>query len=218
MDALIVGRVWAGSGGAGMYLGLLNIVALNTSINNRSERGDVVQPGMQCVVRDHRLPVDSARRDLIVRALGDCRFGIIGSIGSLTLGLALVPVDGLVAARDLVGPHPARYGLAVLVAVGVGIDGDGRRRARIVCIYFPHTVGHDFPAGWREAEEVGIPVRALVGFLAPSVLPSGEVELGTCAAVRRIGEDLAGGGKTGEGKERECGGKDRHCVVMSRGR
>ncbi|KAI9690333.1 MAG: hypothetical protein M1822_009294 [Bathelium mastoideum] len=35
MDALIVGRVWAGAGGAGMYLGALNILTLNTSTNKR---------------------------------------------------------------------------------------------------------------------------------------------------------------------------------------
>src|ERR1051326_1799563 len=31
MDALIVGRVWAGAGGAGMYLGVLNLISVNTS-------------------------------------------------------------------------------------------------------------------------------------------------------------------------------------------
>jgi len=36
MDALIVGRVWAGSGGAGMYLGVLNILSLYTSLNERA--------------------------------------------------------------------------------------------------------------------------------------------------------------------------------------
>ncbi|KAF2762527.1 MFS general substrate transporter [Pseudovirgaria hyperparasitica] len=35
MNALIVGRVWAGAGGAGMYLGALNIVAINTSNKER---------------------------------------------------------------------------------------------------------------------------------------------------------------------------------------
>jgi len=35
MNALIVGRVWAGAGGAGMYLGALNILTLSTSINER---------------------------------------------------------------------------------------------------------------------------------------------------------------------------------------
>ncbi|KAH7139306.1 major facilitator superfamily domain-containing protein [Dendryphion nanum] len=36
MDALIVGRVWAGAGGAGMYLGQLNIWSQNTQIEKRS--------------------------------------------------------------------------------------------------------------------------------------------------------------------------------------
>jgi MFS family permease len=35
MDALIVGRVWAGAGGAGMYLGVLNILSLNTTLKER---------------------------------------------------------------------------------------------------------------------------------------------------------------------------------------
>ena len=35
MDALIVGRVWAGAGGAGMYLGALNILTINTGDNER---------------------------------------------------------------------------------------------------------------------------------------------------------------------------------------
>jgi len=35
MDALIVGRVWAGAGGAGMYLGVLNLLAINTSLRER---------------------------------------------------------------------------------------------------------------------------------------------------------------------------------------
>ena len=35
MDALIVGRVWAGAGGAGMYLGVLNLLTVNTSIHER---------------------------------------------------------------------------------------------------------------------------------------------------------------------------------------
>jgi len=35
MDALIVGRVWAGSGGAAMYLGVLNIISLNTTLKQR---------------------------------------------------------------------------------------------------------------------------------------------------------------------------------------
>jgi MFS family permease len=35
MNALIVGRVWAGAGGAGMYLGVLNILSLNTTIQER---------------------------------------------------------------------------------------------------------------------------------------------------------------------------------------
>ncbi|KAH7067388.1 major facilitator superfamily domain-containing protein, partial [Paraphoma chrysanthemicola] len=36
MDALIVGRVWAGAGGAGMYLGQLNIWSQNTTLEKRS--------------------------------------------------------------------------------------------------------------------------------------------------------------------------------------
>jgi len=36
MDALIIGRVWAGAGGAGMYLGVLNIISVNTTIQERS--------------------------------------------------------------------------------------------------------------------------------------------------------------------------------------
>jgi MFS family permease len=36
MDAEIVGRVWAGLGGAGMYLGVLNVLSLNTSPKERS--------------------------------------------------------------------------------------------------------------------------------------------------------------------------------------
>jgi len=35
MNALIVGRVWAGAGGAGMYLGVLNLLAINTSLRER---------------------------------------------------------------------------------------------------------------------------------------------------------------------------------------
>ena len=35
MNALIVGRVWAGAGGAGMYLGALNILTLSTGNNER---------------------------------------------------------------------------------------------------------------------------------------------------------------------------------------
>lgn len=35
MNALIVGRVIAGVGGAGMYLGTLNLVAINTTITER---------------------------------------------------------------------------------------------------------------------------------------------------------------------------------------
>ena len=35
MDALIVGRVSAGAGGAGMYLGVLNILAINTTLRER---------------------------------------------------------------------------------------------------------------------------------------------------------------------------------------
>ncbi|KAF2111582.1 MFS multidrug transporter-like protein [Lophiotrema nucula] len=35
MDALIVGRVWAGAGGAGMYLGQLNIWSQNVPMNKR---------------------------------------------------------------------------------------------------------------------------------------------------------------------------------------
>ncbi|KAH6651611.1 putative MFS transporter, partial [Truncatella angustata] len=36
MDALIVGRVWAGAGGAGMYLGNLNMIQLMTTPHERS--------------------------------------------------------------------------------------------------------------------------------------------------------------------------------------
>ena len=36
MDALIVGRIWAGAGGAGMYLGVLNYVAMFTTIREQS--------------------------------------------------------------------------------------------------------------------------------------------------------------------------------------
>jgi len=35
MDALIIGRVLAGAGGAGMYLGVLNILAINTTLLER---------------------------------------------------------------------------------------------------------------------------------------------------------------------------------------
>ncbi|KAF2432410.1 MFS general substrate transporter [Tothia fuscella] len=35
MNALIIGRVWAGAGGAGMYLGVLNLLAINTSLRER---------------------------------------------------------------------------------------------------------------------------------------------------------------------------------------
>ncbi|KAF2664197.1 MFS general substrate transporter [Microthyrium microscopicum] len=35
MNALIIGRVWAGAGGAGMYLGILNILSLNTTLAQR---------------------------------------------------------------------------------------------------------------------------------------------------------------------------------------
>jgi MFS family permease len=35
MNALIVGRVWAGAGGAGMYLGVLNILTINTTLRER---------------------------------------------------------------------------------------------------------------------------------------------------------------------------------------
>lgn len=35
MNALIVGRVIAGMGGAGMYLGLLNLISINTTIRER---------------------------------------------------------------------------------------------------------------------------------------------------------------------------------------
>jgi hypothetical protein len=35
MNALIVGRDWAGAGGAGMYLGVLNLLAINTSLHER---------------------------------------------------------------------------------------------------------------------------------------------------------------------------------------
>jgi MFS family permease len=35
MNALIVGRVTAGAGGAGMYLGVLNILAINTTLRKR---------------------------------------------------------------------------------------------------------------------------------------------------------------------------------------
>lgn len=36
MDALIVGRIWAGAGGAGMYLGVLNYIAIFTTIREQS--------------------------------------------------------------------------------------------------------------------------------------------------------------------------------------
>jgi MFS family permease len=36
MDALIVGRIWAGAGGAGMYLGVLNYVAIFTTIREQA--------------------------------------------------------------------------------------------------------------------------------------------------------------------------------------
>lgn len=36
MNAEIVGRVWAGLGAAGMYLGVLNVLAVNTSVRERS--------------------------------------------------------------------------------------------------------------------------------------------------------------------------------------
>ena len=36
MDALIVGRIWAGAGGAGMYLGVLNYIAVFTTIREQS--------------------------------------------------------------------------------------------------------------------------------------------------------------------------------------
>jgi len=36
MNALIVGRVIAGIGGAGMYLGNLNLISINTSMRERS--------------------------------------------------------------------------------------------------------------------------------------------------------------------------------------
>lgn len=35
MNALIIGRVIAGAGGAGMYLGLLNLIAINTTARER---------------------------------------------------------------------------------------------------------------------------------------------------------------------------------------
>ncbi|PSN59368.1 putative efflux pump antibiotic resistance protein [Corynespora cassiicola Philippines] len=35
MNALIIGRVWAGIGGAGMYLGVLNLVTVSTSLHER---------------------------------------------------------------------------------------------------------------------------------------------------------------------------------------
>ena len=35
MNALIIGRVIAGVGGAGMYLGLLNLIAINTTARER---------------------------------------------------------------------------------------------------------------------------------------------------------------------------------------
>ena len=35
MDTLIVGRVIAGAGGAGMYLGVLNLITVNTNIRER---------------------------------------------------------------------------------------------------------------------------------------------------------------------------------------
>ncbi|KAI0386918.1 MFS general substrate transporter [Hypomontagnella monticulosa] len=36
MDGLIIGRVWAGAGGAGMYLGVLNLISANTNMRERS--------------------------------------------------------------------------------------------------------------------------------------------------------------------------------------
>lgn len=36
MDALIVGRIWAGAGGAGMYLGVLNYIAVFTTVREQS--------------------------------------------------------------------------------------------------------------------------------------------------------------------------------------
>ncbi|KAK0647240.1 Efflux pump patC [Lasiodiplodia hormozganensis] len=36
MNALIVGRVWAGAGGAGMYLGVMNLLTVNTAIHERA--------------------------------------------------------------------------------------------------------------------------------------------------------------------------------------
>lgn len=35
INAMIVGRIWAGAGGAGMYLGVLNIVSANTTLRER---------------------------------------------------------------------------------------------------------------------------------------------------------------------------------------
>jgi MFS family permease len=45
MNALIVGRVIAGIGGAGMYLGNLNLISINTSMRERS----VYQAGLGIV-------------------------------------------------------------------------------------------------------------------------------------------------------------------------
>ncbi|OJD32061.1 efflux pump antibiotic resistance [Diplodia corticola] len=36
MNALIVGRVWAGAGGAGMYLGVMNLLTVNTAMHERA--------------------------------------------------------------------------------------------------------------------------------------------------------------------------------------
>ncbi|KAF2686333.1 MFS general substrate transporter [Lentithecium fluviatile CBS 122367] len=52
MDALIVGRVWAGVGGAGMYLGQLSIWTLNVGVKRRSlyiSGGGIVW-GLGCIV------------------------------------------------------------------------------------------------------------------------------------------------------------------------
>lgn len=52
MDALIVGRVWAGAGGAGMYLGQLNIWSQNVGIDRRSlyiSGGGIVW-GLGCIL------------------------------------------------------------------------------------------------------------------------------------------------------------------------